>query len=56
MERQLINYLPHVVRDFAEVQGINAAEQPEFERVWDAVDDLLDNQFITTAGNTGLSR
>nr|DAS27046.1 MAG TPA: tail protein [Caudoviricetes sp.] len=56
MERQLINYLPYVVRDFAEVQGINVAEQPEFERVWDAVDDLLDNQFITTAGNTGLSR
>lgn len=56
MDRKLINYLPYVVRDYAEFQGIAGAEQPEFENAWAAVDDLLNNQFITTAGNLGLSR
>ena len=56
MDRKLINYLPYVVRDYAEFQGIAGAEQPEFENAWAAVDDLLDNQFISTAGNMGLSR
>ena len=56
MERKLIEYLPYVVRDYAEFQGITGAEQPEFENVWAAVDDLLANQFVSTAGNLGLSR
>ena len=56
MERKLINYLPYVVRDYAEFQGITGAEQPEFEAAWAAAEDLLSNQFIKTAGNLGLSR
>ena len=56
MDRKLINYLPYVVRDYVEFQGITGAEQPEFENAWAAVDDLLNNQFIKTAGNLGLSR
>ena len=43
MDRKLINYLPYVVRDYAEFQGITGAEQPEFENAWAAVDDLLNN-------------
>ncbi|MDV5041707.1 YmfQ family protein [Faecalibacterium duncaniae] len=56
MDRKLINYLPYVVRDYAEFQGITGAEQPEFETAWATADDLLANQFIKTAGNLGLSR
>lgn len=56
MERNLINYLPYVIREYVEYQGIMAGEQPEFERAWDSMDNLLDNQFISTAGNIGLSR
>lgn len=56
MERKLIEYLPYVVRDYAEFQGIAEAEQLEFENAWAAVDDLLANQFVRTAGNLGLSR
>lgn len=56
MDRKLIDYLPFVVREYAEFQGIAGSEQPEFERAWDSSDDLLDNQFISTAGNMGLSR
>ena len=56
MDRKLLNYLPYIVRDYAEFQGITNGEQPEFEQAWDSADDLLDNQFISTAGNMGLSR
>ena len=56
MERKLIDYLPYVIRDYAEFQGIMGSEQPEIEKAWDNTDDLLDNQFIPTAGNMGLSR
>lgn len=56
MERKLIDYLPYVVRDYNEFQGIMGSEQPEFERAWSSAEDLLDNQFISTAGNMGLSR
>lgn len=56
MERQLIHYLPYVIRDYFEFQGIMCGEQPEFERAWGSADDLLNNQFILTAGNMGLSR
>ena len=56
MERKLIQYLPYAVRDFEDFQGITTGEQPEFELVWDAQQEVFDNQFIDTAGNDGLSR
>ncbi len=56
MERQLINYLPYTVRAFKEYQGITAGEQPEFELAWNHYQEVLDNQFIDTAGNYGVSR
>lgn len=56
MERKLIEYLPHVVRGCGEYQGIMGAEQLEFEVAWAAVNSLLDNQFLGTAGDLGLSR
>lgn len=46
MERKLIDYLPYVIRDYAEFQGIMGSEQPEIEKAWNTTDDLLDNQFI----------
>ena len=48
MERKLIDYLPYVIRDYAEFQGIMGSEQPEIEKAWNTTDDLLDNQFIPT--------
>lgn len=53
MERKLINYLPYVVRDYAEFQGITGAEQPEFEAAWAAAEDLLSNQFIKPLATLG---
>jgi len=56
MERQLIHYLPPIVRELPDYQGINAGEQPEFEQAWSASEDLLANQFVSTALDCGLSR
>ncbi len=56
MERKLIDYLPYAVRDHDCFRSIMAGEQPEFELAWSATDELLDNQFIMTAGSLGLSR
>lgn len=56
MERNLIDYFPYVMREFDAVKGIVEGEQPEFEQAWDTTDDLMNNQFINTAGNLGLSR
>lgn len=56
MERKLINYLPYVVRDYDVFKAMMEAEQAEFETAWASVNDLMNNQFIATAGNTGLSR
>ena len=56
MERKLIDYLPYAMRDFKEYEGIMESEQPEFDQAWNNADDLLNNQFISTAGNVGLSR
>lgn len=54
MERKLIGYLPYAMRDFKEYEGIMESEQPEFDQAWNNADDLLNNQFISTAGNVGL--
>lgn len=56
MERKLINYLPYVVREFAEFQGITTGEQLEFELAWDSTQEVFDNQFIDTALDYGLKR
>lgn len=56
MERKLIHYLPYAVREFAEFKGITTGEQPEFELAWSLTEELLDNQFVYTAGDYGLSR
>lgn len=56
MERKLIQYLPYAVRDFEDFQGITTGEQPEFELVWDAHEQVFNNQFIDTMDDYGLSR
>ena len=56
MERKIIDYLPDVVRGYAEFIGIAAGQQKEFERAWDRADSLLADQFILTAGESGISR
>nr|DAL33388.1 MAG TPA_asm: tail protein [Caudoviricetes sp.] len=56
MERQLINYLPFILRDIPTFRAAMDAQQPEFSNLWDSVADLQDNLFILSAGSRGLSR
>lgn len=56
MDRHLIEYLPYIVRDYAEYQAIAASEQPEFNKAWDAANVLLDNQYVGTSEDLGLGR
>lgn len=56
MERKLIQYLPYVVREYAQMKGIMESEQPLFEKAWDEAKNILDNQFIFTADELGIQK
>ena len=55
MDRQLLNYLPPVLREVLEFQAINMANEPEISAAWDALDRLMANQFLDTADSAGVS-
>lgn len=56
MDRQLIDYLPPVLREIEEFKAINSAIQPEIERGWAELGRLMNNQFLTTADESGVVR
>lgn len=56
MDRRMMDYLPPVFWKIREFSALMAAEQPEIESAWEAADDLLDNQFIASSGELGVSR
>lgn len=56
MERKLIDYLPYILREYRECIEITNGEQLEFELGWEATKFLLNNQFILSADDFGLSR
>ena len=54
-DRKLIDYLPPVLQAVLEYVQITAAQQPEFELAWDAINFVMDNQFIDTATEEGVA-
>lgn len=56
MDRQMIDYLPDVIRDIREYKAILNTEQPEFEEGWNQADYALQESIIMTATDYGLSR
>lgn len=54
LDRKLIDYLPPVLQSVMEFVAINGAQQPEFEAAWDALNLVMDNQFIDTATEAGV--
>ena len=46
IDRKLINYLPHFMQEYVEMQEIMNAEQPEVDRLWLEVDNVLADQFL----------
>lgn len=55
LDRKLIDYLPPVLRSVMEFKAINEAQQPEIEAAWDALNLVMNNQFIDTATDEGLN-
>lgn len=54
-DRKLIDYLPPVLQSVMEFAAITGAQQPEIEAAWDALNLVMDNQFIDTATAAGVS-
>lgn len=51
----IAQFLPPISRDSRDMQEIMRVENPEFILLWEIMADLLDNQFIPTMGELGLS-
>lgn len=57
MIRQLIDYLPPVIRNVREYKAImNNGEQAEISALWDAVDAAFNDQFVSSATVNGVER
>ena len=55
-EVDLLSYLPPFMAEFKEIAVTLDAENPEFVLVWKAADRVLQNEFIETADEYGISR
>ena len=56
MERKMIEYLPHILREYREYKGIADGQQWLFALLWAAMERVLMNQFIETADEVGIGR
>lgn len=51
----LTAYLPPVLRRVRELREITALETPVMQALWDAAETAMNDQFLSTAGKTGLA-
>ncbi len=56
MDRQLIDYLPDLIKQSPIFNEITEAEQPEFALLWSKLDETLKNSFVDTAEESGVIR
>lgn len=54
MQRKMIEYLPHVLREYREMKGITDGQQWLFTLLWSEVERVFLNQFIETADEYGI--
>ncbi|MGE4214837.1 MAG: putative phage tail protein [Anaerotignaceae bacterium] len=50
------SYYPDILKEVREFQALAVAENPEMEQVYAAIEDVLDEQFISTAKTYGVAR
>ena len=55
MDRKLISYLPPVLREVLDFQAINTANEPEISLAWYALEQVMDNQFLDSADQSGVA-
>ena len=53
---KLIEYLPQFMADRKEMQVITTSEDPEFTLFWAVLKRVINNQFITTCDEQGISK
>ena len=53
---KLIQYLPEFVAEYKEIQAITDVEDPEYSLFWDQLRKTINNQFITTCDEQGISK
>ena len=52
----LINYLPDFMAEYKEMQLITDVENPEYNLFWEILRQTVDNQFIITCDDQGISK
>lgn len=52
----LLGYLPEVLKNTKEMQAIMQTETPEIQALWQACENVLNDQFIATATENGIAR
>lgn len=55
-EVDIIGYLPSVLHEIKEIIAIANVEEPILETLWEQIENTLNNQFVLTANEEGLSR
>ena len=56
MQRNLMDHLPTVLREFEEFKQIMTVEQKQVDELWNMLYGILSEAFVDTAENTGLKR
>ena len=52
----LIKYLPQFMQEYKEMEVITSVEDPEFNLFWEVLRKTINNQFITTCDEQGISK
>ena len=56
MDRNLIDYLPQVLKEVRELKLIFQSEQTEIADLWGSIDNALNDQFVIDATEYGVGR
>lgn len=56
MERNLSDYLPLFIQDYAQIREIMNTEQVNVEKVWDDAESVMNDQFVVDATENGVRR
>lgn len=51
-----LGYLPQIFKEIEEIQAVAHVETPILNRLWQKIEDILNDQFIVTTTDSGLSR
>lgn len=53
---EIESYYPDILKEVREFQALAVAENPEMELIYSAINDVMDEQFISTAKTYGVAR